>query len=391
MSASVTPSISMPKTAYTVKASASKTTPSYTNNLKESLSDVFESTEAKAAAGIGAAGLLATTIYMFKSGKGKQAFDAIANFFRKNPQPVNDLSTNGLRNAADNVAGVVDNVVETVAKGTADDIAQTVKNIIQPETINKEKLTKTAVDIAKEAVDEVVSGASYSKTREAATKNLNKADKDIVKEELKNILDLQRRAEKTVLETSKENLQNAKKAANEAKNVRQGIKKATADELQNINNKAANAAQSARENANKLNEIAGKTPTHKNKLNSVRAENKAIKAELEAKRTEEKVINQAKENIAKAEAKAKNIQEQMASPNYQAGLEKQAQNAKKTMENAERRNLENIRNKPKYKKAYADMQRKRLTPEKILSFMDNPKLSNEERLAAEDLIELLTK
>lgn len=87
---------------------------------------------------------------------------------------------------------------------------------------------------------------------------------------------------------------------------------------------------------------------------------------------------------AKAARKAETIAQQKASPNYEAGLKKMAENSEKAHKASLKRVAKRDVNKAGYQRALKTLQE--YTPEKLQGVINSSKSSNVEKKVAQDLL-----
>lgn len=150
-------------------------------------------------------------------------------------------------------------------------------------------------------------------------------------------------------------------------------------------------AKIAQQQAQEASDFAQKNPTRKNLKRARIAQNQANEAQRSAQTLSDNRIDARIDQIIKNHEKERNIARMKASPNYEAGLEKQAKNAQKAAERKVARELKNITSKPEYKRTLQDFQRKRYTGDKLIKIMENPNSSDFEYFAAQELLEKMTR
>lgn len=245
---------------------------------------------------------------------------------------------------------------------------------------------------AQNAIEEYTQGGNYQKIRREATKNLSHDGKKVAKKALEkahsgkvaNEIAQQHANSAKVMNTI-----NANKAIGKAN---QGIHSAVSQaEIEARAISAKSAAAMAQRSADSVKEIAQEMPTHKNIKRAAYAQNQANRAQVQAQQVNDNALAELMAQGREKAAKARNIEALKASPNYQAGVEKQAQNAQKTIQSKVSRKLNQITQKPEYKRTLQDFQRKRYDGNKLIKIMENPNSSDVERFAAQELLEKLTK
>ncbi|MBQ4647361.1 MAG: hypothetical protein IJB79_08435 [Candidatus Gastranaerophilales bacterium] len=245
---------------------------------------------------------------------------------------------------------------------------------------------------AQNAINELSEGANYKKIRMEGKKNLPKAGKKVFQEELSEAHSKKVAAQIATEHANSANVVKTIDATKEIKKANQGIHSAVSSEEISARMEAAKkASETAQKAADEVKIISLENPTHQNTKRATFAQNQANEAQRMAKRVEENGLAEQMAMGREAAAKQRNIEQMTASPNYQAGLEKQAQNAQKSSQRKVNRDLAKITSKPEYQRTLQNMQRQRFTGEKLMQIMDNPQKSVYERLAAQELLEKMTK
>lgn len=248
-------------------------------------------------------------------------------------------------------------------------------------------IKNSADDIASKASKEILDGGNYAKIKNAATKNLPKSEKDIVKEGCKEALNATREAEKAVRQNMVNNQHTVANSVKTTKATLQGLQHATDDTAKEAINIARSNAEKAKQAAAEIAETAKQNPTSKNiKLAKV-AENRSIAAQLQAQKVEEKALSQISKNAQEAAKKAANKQAMMekTSPEvFEAGQKKLQENAQKMKNASIIRKAKRDFNKPGYQRALAKLQN--APEEKLQSVINSPKSSNIEKMVAQDLL-----
>lgn len=252
----------------------------------------------------------------------------------------------------------------------------------------KKIIKNSADDIAKQAVRAVKDGANYSQVRNSATKNLDKTGKKIVKEAMSEVLSDKRAAESILKQNIISNTATVRNAQKTTAAVNQGIKSATEEVVQNKMDVASKAVQDAAETLSKQKELVSQNPTRKKQKLVRYLENQAEKTKINSLKVQEngkKRIAEIKETAAK---KAENITKQQSSLNYQAGIDKMAENAKKATQNSIKKELKQIRNAGAYKNAMQKLQHK--SPEQLRKMLDQD-ISKHLKQAILDTLENIEK
>ncbi len=283
------------------------------------------------------------------------AIAAIAIVKGKKPAETQEVIQNGLEVAAE----------QTIKKGSS-----VVTNAIDNSRVQK---------AAQEAKAAVADGANYSKIRRETLKNNSHNDKKVIKEALHQGVSERNAKQQQVLQQKiglSQGTQNSLKAAEKAN---QGVGSALSKEELDARKLAANnAAAQARKNADELKQTAS---THKETKYAQKAHNEAEQARLKAKTVEQNADKRMQELQDTAAKKEQNIKKLQESPNYEAGLEKQAKNAEVTNKNAQKRLAKKEREKIERKFAGSSQA-------KLLALADSKKITPEER---EVILDMLNK
>lgn len=284
------------------------------------------------------------------------AIAAIAIMKGKKPAETQEVIQNGLEEVAE----------QTIKKGSS-----VVTNAID----NSKNIQNTANQV-KEAVAD---GANYGKIRRETLKNKSHNDKKVIKEALHQGVSERNAKQQQVLQQKiglSQGTQNSLKAAEKAN---QGVGSALSKEELDARKLAANnAAAQARKNADELKQTAS---THKETKYAQKAHNEAEQARLKAKTVEQNADKRMQELQDAAAKKEQNIKKLQESPNYEAGLEKQAKNAEVTNKNAQKRLAKKEREKIERKFAGSSQA-------KLLALADSKKITPEER---EVILDMLNK
>lgn len=283
------------------------------------------------------------------------AIAAIAIMKGKKPAETQEVIQNGLEEVAE----------QTIKKGSS-----VVTNAIDNSRVQK---------AAQEAKAAVADGANYSKIRRETLKNNSHNDKKVIKEALHQGVSERNAKQQQVLQQKiglSQGTQNSLKAAEKAN---QGVRSALSKEELDARKLAANnAAAQARKNADELKQTAS---THKETKYAQKAHNEAEQARLKAKTVEQNADKRMQELQDTAAKKEQNIKKLQESPNYEAGLEKQAKNAEVTNKNAQKRLAKKEREKIERKFAGSSQA-------KLLALADSKKITPEER---EVILDMLNK
>lgn len=283
------------------------------------------------------------------------AIAAIAIMKGKKPAETQEVIQNGLEEVAE----------QTIKKGSS-----VVTNAIDNSRVQK---------AAQEAKAAVADGANYSKIRRETLKNKSHNDKKVIKEALHQGVSERNAKQQQVLQQKiglSQGTQNSLKAAEKAN---QGVGSALSKEELDARKLAANnAAAQARKNADELKQTAS---THKETKYAQKAHNEAEQARLKAKTVEQNADKRMQELQDAAAKKEQNIKKLQESPNYEAGLEKQAKNAEVTNKNAQKRLAKKEREKIERKFAGSSQA-------KLLALADSKKITSEER---EVILDMLNK
>ena len=283
------------------------------------------------------------------------AIAAIAIMKGKKPAETQEVIQNGLEEVAE----------QTIKKGSS-----VVTNAIDNSRVQK---------AAQEAKAAVADGANYSKIRRETLKNNSHNDKKVIKEALHQGVSERNAKQQQVLQQKiglSQGTQNSLKAAEKAN---QGVGSALSKEELDARKLAANnAAAQARKNADELKQTAS---THKETKYAQKAHNEAEQARLKAKTVEQNADKRMQELQDTAAKKEQNIKKLQESPNYEAGLEKQAKNAEVTNKNAQKRLAKKEREKIERKFAGSSQA-------KLLALADSKKITPEER---EVILDMLNK
>ncbi len=283
------------------------------------------------------------------------AIAAIAIMKGKKPAETQEVIQNGLEEVAE----------QTIKKGSS-----VVTNAIDNSRVQK---------AAQEAKEAVADGANYSKIRRETLKNKSHNDKKVIQEALHQGVSERNAKQQQVLQQKiglSQGTQNSLKAAEKAN---QGVGSALSKEELDARKLAANnAAAQARKNADELKQTAS---THKETKYAQKAHNEAEQARLKAKTVEQNADKRMQELQDTAAKKEQNIKKLQESPNYEAGLEKQAKNAEVTNKNAQKRLAKKEREKIERKFAGSSQA-------KLLALADSKKITPEER---EVILDMLNK
>lgn len=283
------------------------------------------------------------------------AIAAIAIMKGKKPAETQEVIQNGLEVAAE----------QTIKKGSS-----VVTNAIDNSRVQK---------AAQEAKEAVADGANYGKIRRETLKNKSHNDKKVIQEALHQGVSERNAKQQQVLQQKiglSQGTQNSLKAAEKAN---QGVGSALSKEELDARKLAANnAAAQARKNADELKQTAS---THKETKYAQKAHNEAEQARLKAKTVEQNADKRMQELQDTAAKKEQNIKKLQESPNYEAGLEKQAKNAEVTNKNAQKRLAKKEREKIERKFAGSSQA-------KLLALADSKKITPEER---EVILDMLNK
>lgn len=283
------------------------------------------------------------------------AIAAIAIMKGKKPAETQEVIQNGLEEVAE----------QTIKKGSS-----VVTNAIDNSRVQK---------AAQEAKAAVADGANYSKIRRETLKNKSHNDKKVIQEALHQGVSERNAKQQQVLQQKiglSQGTQNSLKAAEKAN---QGVRSALSKEELDARKLAANnAAAQARKNADELKQTAS---THKETKYAQKAHNEAEQARLKAKTVEQNADKRMQELQDTAAKKEQNIKKLQESPNYEAGLEKQAKNAEVTNKNAQKRLAKKEREKIERKFAGSSQA-------KLLALADSKKITPEER---EVILDMLNK
>lgn len=283
------------------------------------------------------------------------AIAAIAIMKGKKPAETQEVIQNGLEEVAE----------QTIKKGSS-----VVTNAIDNSRVQK---------AAQEAKAAVADGANYGKIRRETLKNKSHNDKKVIQEALHQGVSERNAKQQQVLQQKiglSQGTQNSLKAAEKAN---QGVGSALSKEELDARKLAANnAAAQARKNADELKQTAS---THKETKYAQKAHNEAEQARLKAKTVEQNADKRMQELQDAAAKKEQNIKKLQESPNYEAGLEKQAKNAEVTNKNAQKRLAKKEREKIERKFAGSSQA-------KLLALADSKKITPEER---EVILDMLNK
>lgn len=283
------------------------------------------------------------------------AIAAIAIMKGKKPAETQEVIQNGLEEVTE----------QAIKKGSS-----VVTNAIDNSRVQK---------AAQEAKAAVADGANYGKIRRETLKNKSHNDKKVIKEALHQGVSERNAKQQQVLQQKiglSQGTQNSLKAAEKAN---QGVGSALSKEELDARKLAANnAAAQARKNADELKQTAS---THKETKYAQKAHNEAEQARLKAKTVEQNADKRMQELQDAAAKKEQNIKKLQESPNYEAGLEKQAKNAEVTNKNAQKRLAKKEREKIERKFAGSSQA-------KLLALADSKKITPEER---EVILDMLNK
>lgn len=283
------------------------------------------------------------------------AIAAIAIMKGKKPAETQEVIQNGLEEVTE----------QAIKKGSS-----VVTNAIDNSRVQK---------AAQEAKAAVADGANYGKIRRETLKNKSHNDKKVIQEALHQGVSERNAKQQQVLQQKiglSQGTQNYLKAAEKAN---QGVGSALSKEELDARKLAANnAAAQARKNADELKQTAS---THKETKYAQKAHNEAEQARLKAKTVEQNADKRMQELQDTAAKKEQNIKKLQESPNYEAGLEKQAKNAEVTNKNAQKRLAKKEREKIERKFAGSSQA-------KLLALADSKKITSEER---EVILDMLNK
>ena len=342
-----------------------KAQPQATAQTKPTVVDKIKNMDDKekltaALAGLGALGLGAL---LYAKGKGHKANEVVGEVVEEVTKP----------KAQEAVTGIVKVAHETKAEKAVQAITEGTQR-------------------GEKAVADYVAGGNYRQIKKEATRNLSKEGKKVAREALSKAHSDKVAAEIAASHNNSANVVESINANKVIENAKQGLRSAVNnEEIEARVSVANNAARSARQAATEASDFAKANPTHHNIKVAKIAENNAIEAELNAKALEEKALGEMMGRGREEAAKARRIAELKATPGYEAGLEKQQANSAKAAQTKVKRQLKNITNKPEYKRTLQEFQRKRYSGEKLMKIMDNPNSSDFEYLAAQELLEKMTK
>lgn len=297
---------------------------------------------------------------------------------------------NGNKNKAKEAADKGAKALEDAAKMAANNGAEAAQSVA--EEASAKVAAQSAAPRVERALEEYAQGGNYGNIKKEASKNLDKNAKKIVKDSLSEAHSAHVAQETEQLHDLANATTQACDSLNVAKNARQGLKKANdLGVLQNAQNAALESAINADEAAIKAEKLADELGTKSAKKDALMARKAADKALEEGIKTENAVNQRFDELVQQEETKNAAIAAQKASPNYAIGQQKQAQHAVQTTASKAKRQSEKLKNKPQYQRTLQELQRKRYSGDKLLEIMDSAKSSEFERLAAEELLEGLTK
>ncbi len=283
------------------------------------------------------------------------AIAAIAIMKGKKPAETQEVIQNGLEEFTE----------QTIKKGSS-----VVTNAIDNSRVQK---------AAQEAKAAVADGANYSKIRRETLKNNSHNDKKVIKEALHQGVSERNAKQQQVLQQKIKLSQGTQNSLKAAEKANQGVGSALSKEELDARKLAANnAAAQARKNADELKQTAS---THKETKYAQKAHNEAEQARLKAKTVEQNADKRMQELQDAAAKKEQNIKKLQESPNYEAGLEKQAKNAQITNKNAQKRLAKKEREKIERKFAGSSQA-------KLLALADSKKITPEER---EVILDMLNK
>lgn len=236
---------------------------------------------------------------------------------------------------------------EKIIKGVTENppaerqVVQAVNNaVVKPAA---KVVERQATQVTREAV--VKPGETYQAAKEAATHNLNHADKKIVKEKFRIVRDhdLEKAAEKQgkIVDAVKQT-DVADRIANQSQQIRNAK---TQENLSRIVDSAEQNASAARENASNARKLSDEIGTKRSSRIARVAENRATEAELQAKKTQEKAVRKAEDIAAEQERKA--AARALQPPKTEAQIQKEAENINAQNENAIQRKATRDAAKPK--------------------------------------------
>lgn len=249
------------------------------------------------------------------------------------------------------------------------------------------KAVKSVENVAKNASEEILNGATYSKVKEAATKNFNHSEKKIIKESISKARSDVMAAQKAVQEKMMNNTKIIKNAEGAIKGTSQGMKSATAEQASQkvsfVKQSLDDIANAAKEKA----ENAVNNPTSKNiKLAKV-AKNKELEAQSRYLKVEASANKRIAELEEKAKIKAENIAKTLNNTTPEklaAGNAKMEQNAASaTLKSVKRKAVRDI-NKPGYQRALNKFNN--YSAEQLQKVVNSSKSSKVEVTVAKDLL-----
>ena len=260
-----------------------------------------------------------------------------------------------------------------------------------PKAQKQQQSIEQGTQRAVEAVREYASGGNYGEIRANAKRNLSHDGKKVVQEVLN-----EAHGEVVAYEIAQEHklanaVVEATTGAKTAKNARQGMQNATREQLVEKLDEARVSAQQAIENAQQASNTAQEVGTKKAKRRAKLANNQAERAVVGYRATMKKAIKKDIELLEEQLQKEINVAEQQASKNYGVGLEKNKQNALQHAINKPKRDISKLKTKPEYQRTVEQYRRNRYSGEKLLKIMENPNSSEIQKLAAQELLETITK
>ncbi len=260
--------------------------------------------------------------------------------------------------------------LKNIGKDKADDVAAIVK------------------DKADDAVAALAKGENYGKVKEEALKNLDHAGKKVVKEQaLKPGLDARRIAEAA---QKKQIIQQGKTAAHshgKIKTVYQGMKNASAAEVEAKIKVAQDAAAKSQQVADAMAEMAKqgtKKSTKRATYYATKATQDALKAKAVAEEGAKRIDQLAQEAVKKAANKAK-----YASHLTTESIQKMEENAQKAAKKAAERVATREASRPGIQRAFAKY--KNYSKEQLEHLIRSPKIKAADKKVAQALLESLAK
>jgi len=261
----------------------------------------------------------------------------------------------------------------------------------QPKIEKQQETIAQGVERAIKATQEYVQGGNFGEVKSNATRNLGHDGKKVVQGTLDKVHSA-KVAQDITNEHQLANMANsATSSATATKNVRQGMKNATREQIVEKLDEAYDSAYQAQVNAQQAQVKAQEIGTKKAHKAAFRADKAAQRAEIEADTARYNAYWRNLELAQEQAQKEANVAEQMASQNYKSGLEKKAQSEKQTTINSAKRQVSALKNRPEYKRTLQKFQRNKYSGDKLLKIMDNPNSSEIEKLVAQELLETITK